>query len=111
MEYAIVDIETTGGNAASGGSITEIAIRIFDGNMVIDSFDSLVKPNQRIPPYITLLTGIDDAMVQDSPSFDAIAPQVYAILEARIFVAHNVHFDYSFIKQHLESAGYRYQAA
>jgi DNA polymerase-3 subunit epsilon len=49
MEYAIVDIETTGGNAASGGSITEIAIRIFDGNMVIDSFESLVKPNQRIP--------------------------------------------------------------
>lgn len=111
MEYAIVDIETTGGNAASGGSITEIAIRIFDGNIVIDSFDSLVKPNQRIPPYITMLTGIDDAMVQDSPSFDAIARQVYVMLVGRIFVAHNVHFDYSFIKQHLESAGYHYQAA
>ncbi|MBO9593701.1 MAG: GIY-YIG nuclease family protein [Niabella sp.] len=110
MEYAIVDIETTGGNATAGGSITEIAIRVFDGYTVIDSFETLVRPAHPIPAFITSLTGINDAMVQDSPFFEDIAKEVFSILEGRIFVAHNVHFDYSFVKHHLESAGYSYKA-
>lgn len=109
MEYAIVDIETTGGSAA-GGSITEIAICIFDGNTVIDRFETLVKPGHQIPLYITALTGIDNAMVQDSPVFDSIAKEVFSMLKGRIFVAHNVNFDYSFVKHQLENAGYSYQA-
>ncbi|WP_018625899.1 exonuclease domain-containing protein [Niabella aurantiaca] len=109
MDYAIVDIETSGGNAAGGGSITEIAIRVFDGQTVIDRFETLVKPHHQIPPYIALLTGIDDAMVQDSPGFNDIAKDVFSMLEGRVFVAHNVNFDYCFVKQHLESAGYRFK--
>ncbi|WP_300601904.1 exonuclease domain-containing protein [Niabella sp.] len=109
-EYAIVDIETTGGNAAAGGNITEIAIRIFDGNTVIDRFETLVRPDYPIPAFITSLTGIDDAMVQDSPVFEDIAKEIFSMLEGRIFVAHNVNFDYCFVKHHLENAGYSYQA-
>lgn len=107
--YAIVDIETTGGYAAGSG-ITEIAIRVFDGEAVIDSLDTLVKPGQLIPAYITSLTGIDNDMVSDSPAFEQVAGQVFQILEGRIFVAHNVNFDYSFIKYHLRDAGYDYHA-
>ncbi|ANI89251.1 DNA polymerase III subunit epsilon [Arachidicoccus ginsenosidimutans] len=109
MEYAIVDIETTGGYA-SGSGITEIAIRIFDGNSVIDSYETLVKPSHNIPLYITALTGIDYEMVCDSPAFEDIAKDVFAMLQGRVFVAHNVNFDYSFLKYHLEDAGYVYAA-
>jgi DNA polymerase-3 subunit epsilon len=109
MEYAIVDIETTGGYA-SGSSITEIAIRIFDGSRVIDRFDTLVKPDHHIPLYITALTGINYDMVCNSPAFEDIAAKVFAMLDKRIFVAHNVNFDYSFLKHYLEYAGYSYAA-
>lgn len=109
MEYAIVDIETTGGYAA-GGHITEIAIRIFDGRKVTDQFDSLIRPERNIPLYITALTGIDNDMVYDSPLFEEMAEEVLALLQGRIFVAHNVNFDYSFLKYHLEEAGYKYTA-
>lgn len=109
MEYAIVDIETTGGYA-SANSITEIAIRIFDGNKVIDSFDTLVRPEQHIPLYITSLTGIDDNMVGDSPEFEEVARDIFDMLNGRVFVAHNVNFDYSFLKYQLEEAGYNYTA-
>lgn len=109
MEYAIVDIETTGGNASSG-SITEIAIRIFDGNRIIDSYETLVKPHHAIPPYVASLTGIDDAMVENCLPFGGVAKDVFAMLEGRTFVAHNVNFDYSFLKHHLGNAGYHYTA-
>lgn len=109
MEYAIVDIETTGGHAA-GGSITEIAIRIFDGKEITDRFDTLIRPGQNIPLYITALTGIDNDMVCDSPAFEEVAAEVFALLQGRIFVAHNVNFDYTFLKHHLDEAGYRFTA-
>lgn len=105
MEYAIVDIETTGGYA-SGSSITEIAIRIFDGEKVIDSYDTLIKPLHNIPLYITALTGIDYELIQDSPTFKDVAGDVFKMLQGRVFVAHSVNFDYSFLKYHLEDAGY-----
>lgn len=106
MEYAIVDIETTGGYAA-GNSITEIAIHIYDGTGTIFTFESLINPKIPIPLYITALTGIDDDMVRSAPSFEEIAEKVYGLLEGRIFVAHNVNFDYSFLKYQLASCGYQ----
>lgn len=109
VEYAIVDIETTGGYAAGSG-ITEIAIRIFDGNKIIDSYETLVRPTHNIPLYITALTGIDYEMICDSPAFEDVAKNVYEMLNGRIFVAHNVNFDYSFLKHHLGDAGYSYTA-
>lgn len=103
--YAIVDIETTGGQLANG-CITEIAIRIHDGDQVIDQYETLVRPFYSIPRFITVLTGIDDDMVANSPTFEEIAADVYELLKDKIFVAHNVNFDFSFIKQHLTAAGY-----
>ncbi|TCJ12590.1 DNA polymerase III subunit epsilon [Flaviaesturariibacter flavus] len=105
MEYAIVDIETTGGYAAGNG-IIEIAIRVFDGLSVIDSYETLVNPGQVIPRYIQGLTGIDDEMVRNAPYFDDVAEDVFRFLDGRVFVAHNVNFDYSFVKSHLAQAGY-----
>lgn len=102
LMYAIVDIETTGGYAAANG-ITEIAIRLFDGEKVVDRFESLINPRQPIPRYIQAMTGITDEMVADAPGFEEVAAEVYAFLKDAVFVAHNVNFDYSFIKANLAS--------
>lgn len=108
-EYAIVDIETTGGNA-SGSRITEITILIHDGEKVIDRFETLVNPQREIPLQIFALTGINNEMVKDAPIFGDIAKTVWEFLENRIFVAHNVNFDYSFIKHQLEQEGFKFSA-
>ena len=105
MLYAIVDIETTGGFAAVHG-ITDIAIVIHDGEKVLDYYESLVNPNIPIPFFIERLTGISDSMVANAPTFPEIAAQVYDLLQDKVFVAHNVNFDYSFVKHHLDLAGY-----
>src|SRR5690606_23880330 len=109
MEYAIVDIETTGGYAANSG-ITEIAIIIHDGQSIIERYETLINPMRPIPMYIQALTGISNEMVWGSPSFAEVAPKIHSLLQGRIFVAHNVNFDYSFLKHHLELAGYPFAA-
>ena len=82
-EYAIVDIETTGGNA-SGSRITEIAIIIHDGTAVIDRWETLVNPQKEIPLPIFALTGINNQMVSGAPIFDDIAEKVADMLTDRI---------------------------
>ena len=109
IEYAIVDIETTGGNA-SHSRITEIAIVIHDGNNVIDRWETLVNPQKDIPVAIFALTGINNEMVRDAPIFDAISEKVLEMLTNRVFVAHNVNFDYSFVKHQLDQAGFKWSA-
>jgi DNA polymerase-3 subunit epsilon len=103
--YAIVDIETTGGHAAGHG-IIELSIQVFDGQQVIEQFETLVNPFQAIPRYIQAFTGITNEMVSDAPPFEDVAEKVFTCLQGNIFVAHNVNFDYSFIKSHLERCGY-----
>ncbi len=109
IEYAIVDIETTGGYAAGCG-ILEIAIIIHNGHAVTGRYETLINPERTIPSFITSLTGIDNDMVAESPEFEDVAEEVYSLLKGRVFVAHNVNFDYSFIKYGLEQAGYSYAA-
>src|SRR6218665_1107835 len=108
-EYAIVDIETTGGNA-SGSRITEIAIIIHDGKNVLDRYETLVNPEQDIPPSIFGLTGINNEMVANAPIFDDVSEKVLEMLTDRVFVAHNVNFDYSFVHHQLEQAGFKWSA-
>ena len=105
--YAIVDIETTGTYAAANG-ITEISILISDGKKIVERFESLVNPCQPIPRYIQSFTGITDEMVAGAPVFEDIATSVYSILNDKVFIAHNVNFDFSFIKASLLAAGYEY---
>lgn len=103
-----VDIETNGGSGERG-RITEIAlIRVEDGD-VVEEFSSLVNPGSAIPYWITKLTGITNADVADAPYFDEIAPEVHRILDGALFVAHNVRFDFSFIKRQLEALGYSFR--
>lgn len=108
MLYAIVDIETTGGNPKSS-KITEIAIYKHDGKEIVDEFITLVNPETPIPDFITKLTGINDRMVENSPKFFEIAKQIVEFTRDCIFVAHNVGFDYGMIRQEFKRLGYDYR--
>jgi DNA polymerase-3 subunit epsilon len=55
------------------------------------------------------MTGISDAMVAAAPSFETVAPYIFNLLKDRVFVAHNVNFDFSFVKYHLQQAGFHLQ--
>lgn len=103
--YAIVDIETTGGYAGKS-RMTEIAIFIHDGERVVDTYQTLINPQQTVPAFITGLTGITQNMVDTAPTFEEVADEIHSILKDKIFVAHNVSFDYSFVKNELEGAGF-----
>jgi DNA polymerase III subunit epsilon len=102
--FAIIDIETTGGYSASH-KITEIAILIHDGEKVVETFQTLINPEKYISPHITMLTGITNDMVKNAPKFYEVAKEIYLLTEDKIFVAHNVNFDYSFIREEFKSLG------
>ena len=103
--YAVVDIETTGAYAAANG-ITEISVYVFDGQKITEQFETLINPGQPIPYYIQSMTGITDKMVATAPRFEEVAEKIYSLLHDKIFVAHNVSFDYSFVKSHLKQSGF-----
>lgn len=102
-----VDIETNGGNG-DRGRITEIAIIRVEDGVIVDEYQSLVNPGSPIPYWITKLTGITDGDVADAPFFADIAGDVFRMMEGALFVAHNVRFDYSFIKRQLAASGYAF---
>lgn len=105
MNFAVVDLETTGGDAMRH-RITEVGIVIYDGQKEIERFHTLVNPQKNIPLGIQHLTGITNEMVADAPLFSEISQRVYDLVSGCIFVAHNVHFDFSFLKNELKEAGY-----
>ncbi|MCY7352973.1 MAG: 3'-5' exonuclease [Cytophagaceae bacterium] len=105
--YCIVDVETTG-MVKGATRLTEIAIFRHDGAQVVDAFHSLLNPDCAIPPFISHLTGITNALVADAPAFGEIAYEVQAITQNAVFVAHNVHFDFGFLRKEFGWLGLEY---
>lgn len=108
MNFAIVDIETTGGSPKSS-KITEIAIYKHDGYKVIDEYSTLLDPEMDIPPFITNLTGISNRMVEGAPKFFEVAKKIVEFTEDCVFVAHNVSFDYGIIRHEFRTLGFDYR--
>lgn len=96
-DMVILDIETTGGSHLYD-RITEIALVRIEGGEIVDTWQSLINPERPIPITITYFTGITDEMVKDAPTFAEIAPILYQYLDGMILAAHNVRFDYGFLK-------------
>lgn len=92
-----LDIETSGGSPADS-RITEIGALRVEGGEVVATYSQLLNPEQKLPWFITKLTNITDEMLWDQPLFAGIADDLEYFLRDAIFVAHNVNFDYSFIK-------------
>jgi len=107
--FAVVDIETTGGNFYQD-RIIEIAIVIHDGNQVISEHTALINPEKPILPFISRLTGISNNMVKKAPTFSQVAQELHDLLKGHVFVAHNVKFDYGFIKAAFKSVNIVFRA-
>lgn len=103
--FAIIDIETTG-NSYQHGKITEIAIHNHNGISITSSFSTLINPEIDIPYFITSLTGINNKMVKNAPKFFEVARKIIEMTAGRTFIAHNVYFDYNFIKEEFKRLGY-----
>ena len=101
---AYVDLETTGARPTRD-RITEIGILLVDDGVVSGEWSSLVNPGVPIPTQIQHLTGISNQMVADAPEFPALAESLLSLLEGRVFVAHNVRFDYGFLRNEFRRLG------
>ena len=105
VTFCVVDLETTGGSPAACG-ITEIgALKVRLGERQ-GSFHTLVQPDEMVPAFIRLLTGITDEMLVEAPPIEAVLPSFLEFVKGSVIVAHNARFDVGFLNAALERAGY-----
>jgi DNA polymerase III subunit epsilon len=97
VTFSILDLETTG-LSPERDAITEIGVVKVRGGITLGEFQSLVHPGRPIPPAITALTGISDALIADRPPIEAALPALLEFLRGTVIVAHNAHFDHGFLR-------------
>lgn len=108
LTFCVVDLETTGGSAAKGSRITEFgAVKVRAGE-ILGEFQSLVNPDEHIPAFITVLTGITDQMVVSAPRIAEVLPSFLEFAQGCILVAHNAPFDVGFLKFAANELGYEW---
>ncbi|MBW9216595.1 DEDD exonuclease domain-containing protein [Mumia sp. zg.B53] len=105
ITFCVVDLETTGGSAAAGSMITEIGAVKVRGGEVLGEFQTLVDPEGPIPTFITVLTGITDAMVVAAPRIGEALPSFLEFARGTVLVAHNAPFDVGFLKHFTQHLG------
>jgi DNA polymerase III epsilon subunit family exonuclease len=112
VRFVVLDLETSGGAPHLGAAITEIGAVKVQGGEILETFSTLVNPRHPIPSFITELTGIDDALVNDAPPIEAVLPDLFNFLEdeATVFVAQNAPFDLSFLKFAAKAHGHLWPA-
>lgn len=106
--FAVVDLETTGNNK-NKDSIIQLSIVFVENFKIIDQYTTFLSDDTDLSPFIKELTGIEPHMLEGSPKFQDIAQEVASLLDGCIFTAHNVEFDYGFLKSALKSQGIKYQ--
>ena len=107
--FVVLDLETSGASPKSGSAITEIGAVKVRGGEVLGTFKTFVNPGTSLPPFITELTGITDAMLIDAPRIESVLPLLFEFLgsdKSTVFVAHNAPFDLSFLKASAALHGY-----
>ena len=104
VTFVVIDVETTGGSPATC-SLTEVAAARYRGGELLGTYRTFVRPDERIPPFITALTGISDAMVADAPRVGEMLPSLLEFVGGAVLVGHNLRFDVSFLDHALVSTG------
>ena len=102
LSFAVVDVETTGGQFRFGDRITEIAVVLVRDGRIQNVYETLVNPERSIPPIITRITNINWEMVRDVSPFSGICDRVVQELDGHVFVAHNAGFDWRFVSAEVE---------
>ncbi len=105
LTFCVVDLETTGGSAAKGSKITEFGAVKVCGGEVVGEFQSLVNPDEIIPAFITVLTGITNQMVINAPRIAEVLPSFLEFARGSVLVAHNAPFDVGFLKFYSRELG------
>lgn len=100
--FAVLDLETTG-LAPARDRITEVGIVKVRGGEVLGELRTLVHPGRPVPPGITAVTGITDAMVAGAPRIDVLLPTILRFLEGTVLVAHNAPFDVAFLRAAIDA--------
>ncbi|MPS48953.1 exonuclease domain-containing protein [Methylobacillus sp.] len=95
--YVLLDLETTGATPVTD-RITEIGLIRYENGIEVKRWQTLVNPEMHISPFITSITGISNAMVKDAPLFKDVANELLSHLHGAVLCAHNVRFDYGFLK-------------
>ncbi len=103
VTFCVLDLETTGGNR-NDDMITEVGVVKVRGGECLGTFQTLVNPGTAIPPQITVLTGLTDALVAPAPRIEAVLPSLLSFLGDSVLVAHNASFDVGFIRAALARA-------
>ncbi|MEI9907903.1 MAG: DEDD exonuclease domain-containing protein [Actinomycetota bacterium] len=109
--FIVLDLETSGASPKSGSAITEIGAVKVRGGEIIGEFQTLVNPEMGIPPFITVLTGITDAMLAPAPKIAEVFPVFLEFLGAEsdaVLVAHNAPFDIGFLKAAAQLLEYKW---
>ena len=107
--YAIIDTETSGGKF-NEEKIIEIAIIIYDGKNIIDTFTTLIKPNVKVDYFVQKLTGIKNSDLVDKKTFKDYAKLISNLVSNKIIVGHNVEYDYRILKNELESCNIKFSS-
>jgi len=102
--FAVVDVETTGSQPARSDRIMEIGVALVTGKQVRVALDRLLDPGRAVPWNVTRVTRITSEMVKGQPTFGEIADEVLSVLSGRVFVAHNLAFDWRFVAAELRRA-------
>ncbi len=109
LDLAIVDLETTGGNAMYH-RIIEVAVLKIKAGTVVDSFSTLVDPERAVPPFVERLTGITSESLRGAPTFSQIKDRLFELVNGAVFVAHNARFDYNFLKEEFQREDVEFSA-
>jgi len=105
VTFIVVDLETTGGSATAGSSITEIGAVKVRAGQILGEFQTLVRPADPIPPFISVLTGITNQMVAEAPSIGTALPAFLEFAAGSVLVAHNAPFDVGFLRHNAAALG------
>ena len=103
QEYGVVDLETTGLDPYAGCEIIEIGITEIKNNEIVRNYSRLVKPKEKIQPFITEITNITNEMVKNEESIETVLPRFRKFLGERVMIAHNAKFDLKFLNYYLEA--------
>jgi DNA polymerase-3 subunit epsilon len=109
MNFSFVDIETTGAHSRHD-RIIEIGILRVEEDKLIRTYQKLINPETYLNPFISQMTGITQTDLETAPTFDEVKEEILEILDNTVFVAHNVRFDYGFIRNEFKRFGIQFSS-